>query len=145
VPTPTIGQPTIGQSTIGQSTIGKPREAEAETVPDAAAQRWFRRPFAVGRGRFARRPKKAGQPVPVPVPAHAPVEQPYIAYDHDPTFDPYDFLPVDVPSEPVPTPWYDDASREARWAALREASTPPEPEPSEHSDEPQPPDMKGTN
>lgn len=144
--------------TNGQSTIGKPREAEAEadTVPDAAAERRFRRPFAVGRGSvgrswFARKQKKAEQPVPVPVPAQAPVEQPYIAYDHDPTFDPYDFLPVDVPSEPAPTPWYDDASREARWAALREASTPPEPEPSEnsensqHSDEPQPPDAKGAN
>ncbi|MGW0830965.1 cell division protein PerM [Streptomyces prunicolor] len=129
-------------------TIGKPREAEAETVPDAAAERWFRRPFALGRSRFARKPKNVGQPVPVPVPAQAPVEQPYIAYDHDPTFDPYDFLPVDVPSEPTPTPWYDDASREARWAALREASTSPEPEPSEHPDEPRPPDMndmKGTN
>ncbi|MFG2779103.1 DUF6350 family protein [Streptomyces prunicolor] len=133
-----VPTPTIGQSTNGQSTIGKPREAEAETVPDAAAERWFRRPFAVGRGRFARKPKKAGQPVPVPVPAQAPVEQPYIAYDHDPTFDPYDFLPVDVPSEPAPTPWYDDASREARWAALREASTTPEP--SENADEPPSPE-----
>jgi hypothetical protein len=53
--------------------------------------------------------------VPVSVPFPAPVDQPYIAYDHDPTFDP-----------PSLTPWYDDASREARWAALREASTPPE-------------------
>lgn len=123
--------------TIEKTTIGKTREAEGDTVPGAAAERWFRRPFAVGRGRFARKPKKAEQPVPVPVPAQAPVDQPYIAYDHDPTFDPYDFLPVDVPSEPAPTPWYDDASREARWAALREASTPPEP--SEHKDEPEPP------
>lgn len=40
----------------------------------------------------------------------------------------YDFLPADLPS---PSPWYDDtASREARWAALKEASatSPPEPE-----------------
>lgn len=156
-----VPTPTSGQSTSGQSTIGKPREAEAASAPASAlastptpvpvpgaSERWFRRPFAVGRGRFARKPKKAGQPVPVPVPAQAPVEQPYIAYDHDPTFDPYDFLPVDVPSEPTPTPWYDDASREARWAALREASTSPEPEPSERSDEPRPPDVndtKGTN
>ncbi|WP_405862946.1 DUF6350 family protein [Streptomyces sp. NBC_01515] len=131
--------------TIGKSTIGKPREGEAQTVPDTAAERWFRRPYALGRGWFARKPRKAEQPVAVPVPAQAPVDQPYIAYDHDPTFDPYDFLPVDVPSEPTPTPWYDDASREARWAALREASMPPEPEPSEPSDEPGPPDVKGPN
>ncbi|MFG2375919.1 DUF6350 family protein [Streptomyces sp. NPDC048504] len=124
--------------TIGKSTIGKTREAEAAPAPVAGDPvPWFRRPYAVGRGWLARKPKKAEQPVPVPVPAQAPVDQPYIAYDHDPTFDPYDFLPVDVPSEPAPTPWYDDASREARWAALREASTPPEP--SEHKDEPEPP------
>lgn len=131
-------------------TIGKPREAEADTMPDAAAERWFRRPFAVGRGSvgrgwIARKAKKAEQPIPVPVPAQAPVDQPYIAYDHDPTFDPYDFLPVDVPSEPAPTPWYDDASREARWAALREASTPPEPEPSESSEHPEEPEPPVTN
>ncbi|MFD4556451.1 DUF6350 family protein [Streptomyces sp. NPDC058469] len=132
-------------------TIGKPREGGVEVTPVPApvpvagdsGRRWYRTPFAVGRGWFAREPK-ADQPVPVPVPAQAPVDQPYIAYDHDPTFDPYDFLPVDVPSEPTPTPWYDDASREARWAALREASTPSEA--SEHPDEPEPPaDMNETN
>ncbi|WP_443063533.1 cell division protein PerM [Streptomyces sp. NBC_00663] len=47
----------------------------------------------------------------------------------DGTFEPYDFLPVDPhqaspPGAPVTQPpWHDDdASREARWAALREAS-----------------------
>ena len=139
VPTPTTGKSTIGKPREGGATPG----AGPVVVPVAASVggdpgRWFRRPFAVGRGWFARGPK-AEQSVSVPVPAQAPVDQPYIAYDHDSTFDPYDFLPVDVPSEPAPTPWYDDASREARWAALREASTPPEPEPSEHSDEPEPP------
>jgi hypothetical protein len=107
-------------------TIGKPPEdgAEAAPVPDAPARRRFRRPFTVGRRWFTRGPKET----PAPVPAQAPVDQPYIAYDHDPTFDPYDFLPVDVPPGPSPTPWYDNASREARWAVLKEASTPPEPE-----------------
>lgn len=47
----------------------------------------------------------------------------------------YDFLPAGLPS-PSLSPWYDTASREARWAALKEAasSTPPsepEPEPEE--------------
>jgi hypothetical protein len=129
--------------TIGKSTIGKPRDSEVTPTPtpvEGDSGRWFRRPFAVGRGWFARKPK--GTPVQVPVPAQAPVDQPYIAYDHDPTFDPYDFLPVDLPSEPAPTPWYDNAPREARWAALREASTPPEPqespEPPESPDPPEP-------
>lgn len=116
-------------------TIGKPREGAAEKAPDAPPGRRFRRPFTVGRRWFTRKPKET----PVPVPVQAPVDEPYIAYDHDPTFDPYDFLPVDVPSAPSPTPWYDDASREARWAALREASTPPEhPEHPEPADEPEP-------
>lgn len=98
-----------------------PTSAPAPVVGDSG-RRWFRRPFTVVRGWFTRKPKET----PVPVPVQASVEQPYIAYDHDPTFDPYDFLPVDVPPEPSPTPWYDNASREDRWAALREASTPPE-------------------
>ncbi|MDX3457818.1 DUF6350 family protein [Streptomyces sp. ME02-8801-2C] len=43
----------------------------------------------------------------------------------------YDFLPADLPS-PTLSPWYDTASREARWAAIKEASsTPPPPEPEE--------------
>ncbi len=51
----------------------------------------------------------------------------------------YDFLPLDLPS-PSLSPWYDTASREARWAALKEASaTPPPPEPGE-SDEPEEPE-----
>ncbi|MFJ9628768.1 DUF6350 family protein [Streptomyces sp. NPDC101175] len=111
-------------------TIAKPRDGAAGTAPDATPRRRFRDLFTVGRRRFTRGPKKTplAVPPPVPVPVPAAVDQPYIAYDHDPTFDPYDFLPVDVPPEPSPTPWYDDASREARWAVLREASTRPEPE-----------------
>ncbi|WP_258314699.1 DUF6350 family protein [Streptomyces sp. Act143] len=47
----------------------------------------------------------------------------------DAAFEPYDFLPADFhPAAPATqSPWHDDASREARWAALREASTLPEP------------------
>ncbi|MFF4348071.1 DUF6350 family protein [Streptomyces sp. NPDC001530] len=37
--------------------------------------------------------------------------------------EPYDFLPADS----VGPSWHEDTSREARWAALKEASTPPEP------------------
>ncbi|MFE2421359.1 DUF6350 family protein [Streptomyces hokutonensis] len=121
---------------VPKPTVGKPREAEAEKAPDVPVGRRFRKPFTVGRRRFTRKPEET----PVPVPVQAPVDQPYIAYDHDPTFDPYDFLPLDVPSEPSPTPWYDDASREARWAALREASTPPE-----HPEHPEPADGPGPN
>ncbi|WP_051741677.1 cell division protein PerM [Streptomyces xylophagus] len=137
---PRVPTPTTGTSTTETSTIGKPRVGGVEVapVPDAPKGRRFRMSFTVGRSWFTRKPK-AAQPV-VPVPP--PVEEPYIAYDHDSTFDPYDFLPVDVPSEPMPssTPWYDNAPREARWAALKEASTPPEPEESperQESEDPQ--------
>ncbi|MGQ4437679.1 MULTISPECIES: cell division protein PerM [unclassified Streptomyces] len=160
VPAPTIGKPREGgakvtptpvsppASPVSPASLASPVAVPAPVSAGADSERWFRKPFAVARGWFARKPK-AEQPLPVPVPAQAPVDQPYIAYDHDPTFDPYDFLPVDVPSEPAPTPWYDDASREARWTALREASTSPESsertklsdhtEPSDPTDEPEPP------
>ncbi|MEV2231573.1 DUF6350 family protein [Streptomyces phaeochromogenes] len=39
----------------------------------------------------------------------------------DPDFEPYDFLP---PSDSFGSLWHDDVSREARWAALKEASGP---------------------
>ncbi|MGW2821611.1 cell division protein PerM [Streptomyces sp. NPDC001443] len=40
---------------------------------------------------------------------------------------PYDLLPADPPAvEPLPGPWHGDAAREARWAALRKASGPPD-------------------
>ncbi|MFE2587283.1 hypothetical protein [Streptomyces sp. NPDC059378] len=40
---------------------------------------------------------------------------------------PYDLLPADPPAvEPLPGPWHGDAAREARWAALRDASGPPD-------------------
>ncbi|MFJ5301400.1 DUF6350 family protein [Streptomyces sp. NPDC088350] len=140
--TPITGTPITGTPITGTPTIGKPREdvVAGAPVPETPTARRFRMSFAVGRGWFSRRPKAARQPV-VPVPS--PVAQPYIAYDHDSTFDPYDFPPVDVTAEPAPTPWYDNASREARWAALREASTPPEPEESpEPQESPDPPEVK---
>ncbi|MDQ0932098.1 cell division protein PerM [Streptomyces turgidiscabies] len=40
----------------------------------------------------------------------------------------YDFLPADPPS-PELSPWYDTASREARWAALKQAASTPPPDP----------------
>ncbi|MFF1718993.1 cell division protein PerM [Streptomyces sviceus] len=54
------------------------------------------------------------------------------AHDRDDSFEPYGYLPPAPSAEPVPssTPWYEDALREIRWAALKEASTPPE-EPAE--------------
>ncbi|MDQ1068162.1 cell division protein PerM [Streptomyces canus] len=52
----------------------------------------------------------------------------YARHDRNDTYEPYDFLPAAPQTEPVPspTPWYDDTSRESRWAVLKEASTPPE-------------------
>lgn len=123
-------------------TIGKPRGG-AEQVPDAPEGRRFLKSFTAARSWFTRGRKQAAPTLPLPV------DQPYIAYDHDPTFDPYDFLPADVPSEPSLTPWYDNASREARWAVLREASTPLEhPEHPEHPEDAEPadePESSGPN
>ncbi len=42
----------------------------------------------------------------------------------------YDFLPADPPA-PEHSPWYDTVSREARWAALKEAASTPPPDPEE--------------
>ncbi|WP_435813678.1 cell division protein PerM [Streptomyces tauricus] len=47
----------------------------------------------------------------------------------DPDFEPYDFLP---PSDSYSSLWHDDLSRETRWEALKQASTP--------VDRPDPPD-----
>ncbi|MEU0407050.1 DUF6350 family protein [Streptomyces griseorubiginosus] len=60
--------------------------------------------------------------------AQAEAEDPYVTDDHDDTYEPYDVLPAEpsASSFPEPVPWYEDASREARWAALKEASMPPE-------------------
>ncbi|MEU6145404.1 DUF6350 family protein [Streptomyces sp. NPDC047081] len=48
----------------------------------------------------------------------------------DPALRPYDFLPTDPtppPTDPAHAPWHDDAWRETRWAALKEASDLPQP------------------
>ncbi|MFJ8084820.1 DUF6350 family protein [Streptomyces sp. NPDC096205] len=63
---------------------------------------------------------------------------PYGTSDTYPAFEPYDFLPVDPPPPP-PFPWHDEAAREARWAALREAAMPREEPPSPSGREPHPP------
>ncbi|KUL39758.1 hypothetical protein ADL12_14965 [Streptomyces regalis] len=60
---------------------------------------------------------------------------PHVEYDHDTTFEPYDFPPAEPtpeppaepsPESPSPDAWHDDASRTERWAAMKEASDPPE-------------------
>ncbi|MFJ3233373.1 DUF6350 family protein [Streptomyces sp. NPDC086787] len=67
---------------------------------------------------------------------------PYTPHASYPSYaeEPYDFLPLD--GTPAP-PWHDDASREARWAALREASAPVDlPEPPESPEPPEPPESQ---
>ncbi|MCX4906007.1 DUF6350 family protein [Streptomyces sp. NBC_00878] len=68
---------------------------------------WF------SRVRFRRRPE-----TPPAIPAESRRTTP------DPDFEPYDFLP---PSDSFGSLWHDDASRETRWAALKQASTPIDP------------------
>lgn len=73
------------------------------------------------RRRWFSRNKAAERPAPTPT-------TPYGPGGDDLTFEPYDFLPADPhPAPPTRSPWHSDASREARWAALKEASTPLEP------------------
>jgi hypothetical protein len=134
-----LREPRAWKRRIGMPQIGRPRAGGAEAMPEAATEaveqtapeagrpRSARRllrllPSLPGRGRAFRTAKENPSP---PPPA---VARPYVPYDHDPTFEPYDFLPVDPPPQPTHTPWHDDAAREARWAALKEASAGPEPE-----------------
>ncbi|MFE1834854.1 cell division protein PerM [Streptomyces sviceus] len=80
----------------------------------------------------------AAGPVETPAPQDAAAYDRGDTYDRDATYDlddaiePYDYLPPAPSAEPVPssTPWYEDALRETRWAALKEASAPSE-EPAE--------------
>ncbi|MFF7274517.1 DUF6350 family protein [Streptomyces griseorubiginosus] len=53
-------------------------------------------------------------------------EDAYAPADQDDTYEPYDVLPLEPSASPFPepAPWYEDASRESRWAALKEASAP---------------------
>lgn len=61
--------------------------------------------------RVPRRREKSQSPAPSPAPdLHEPYEP----------FEPYDFLPQSPAGSPV-ADWHDDASRQARWAALRDA------------------------
>ncbi|WP_405907011.1 MULTISPECIES: DUF6350 family protein [unclassified Streptomyces] len=58
-------------------------------------------------------------------PAEAPEGSPSVVQQvaADPSLDLYDFLP----SDSTGSPWHEDVPREARWAALKEASAPVEP------------------
>lgn len=93
-------------------------------VPVAVGVRGWRLREAWGggvRGPLARPSRGAGLPsTPPPVAAQPLAEGPDPLLD---PFEPYEFLPAD----PTVSPWREDASREARWAALKEASTPPQP------------------
>ncbi|MER5909864.1 DUF6350 family protein [Streptomyces sp. NPDC001982] len=73
-----------------------------------------------------RQPGSPPAPAPAPASKAAPVSKPQPSVT--PSSEPYDFLPVD--DDPVPLAWYDNAAREARWAALRQATAdapPPSP------------------
>lgn len=95
---------------------GASKGADPVTVP--RARRWFTRRADAG----------TVPPPPVPGP-DVPYDQDQVSgllrdQADDGRFAPYDFLPAEPP--PTASPWYDDATREARWAELRKASDPPE-------------------
>ncbi|MGC0329986.1 hypothetical protein RKD23_002976 [Streptomyces sp. SAI-170] len=64
---------------------------------------------------------------------------PYGTSDTYPAFEPYVFVPAEPPT---PFPWHDEAAREARWAALKEAATPREEPVSPSEGEPHPPQQE---
>ncbi|MFD3835011.1 DUF6350 family protein [Streptomyces sp. NPDC058642] len=86
-----------------------PGHGTGPSTPKPSPRRWF------SRG------KPAGRPTPTPATS-------YDFGDDDPAFEPYDFLPADpYPAPGSQSPWHGDASRETRWAALKEASAPLDP------------------
>ncbi|MFF7448568.1 MULTISPECIES: DUF6350 family protein [unclassified Streptomyces] len=100
-------RPPVPQPATGGGLPAAPSDEDATPAAGGAtsSRRWF------SRGKHARS---------APAPA-----APYGHGEDDPSFEPYDFLPAD------PRAWPDDAerdaSRQARWAALKEVSAPLEP------------------
>ncbi|MDF3301057.1 cell division protein PerM [Streptomyces tropicalis] len=93
--------------------IARPREGDAEAVrPGGGGLRErLRLPW--------RRDRSAGAESAVPAAGVArPASEPE---RYDPTLEPYDVLPVETPGS-GPSPWFEGASREARWAALKQAA-----------------------
>ncbi|MFJ8197762.1 DUF6350 family protein [Streptomyces sp. NPDC096152] len=96
------------------------REPRTGTLARSGRTRWWRLAWpAAGVGPEGRigGPRTGGAQAPAPAPA--PASRPY-----DLTLEPYDVLPLEPP-ESAASPWHDGASREARWAALKEAATRP--------------------
>ncbi|GGX38597.1 cell division protein PerM [Streptomyces fructofermentans] len=94
-------------SRLGRRRGPADRPAAGAGRPDAYAPAKGSRPRGPGgRGRLSGRPK-SGRPGAV-----------------DPDFEPYDFLPS---SDPFGSLWHDDEAREARWSALKRASSTDEP------------------
>lgn len=100
-----VGEPLEGRT--GESFEGRAGESFEERAPS-----WWRRPrLPSPKSWLPRRSRegatRAGQ-----------------AESDDAAFEPYDFFPADpFSADPFPGgPWPDEATREARWAALKEAS-----------------------
>ncbi|MDN3024525.1 DUF6350 family protein [Streptomyces sp. S.PB5] len=101
---------------------------EQPNTPPGRSGRWFSRrnrtrPAAPGRPsrRGFSRKKDAGEATPAPSTSYGPRHD-------DPAFEPYDFLPAAPhPTPATNSPWHDNATRETRWAALKEASGSAEP------------------
>lgn len=100
-----VGEPLEGR--VGESLEGRAGESFEERAPS-----WWRRPrIPSPKSWLPRRSRegatRAGQ-----------------AESDDAAFEPYDFFPADpFSTDPFPGgPWPDEATREARWAALKEAS-----------------------
>ncbi|MGW6056642.1 cell division protein PerM [Streptomyces sp. NPDC055189] len=109
------GAASLGASSPGAASPGTvpPGDAPRGATPSRASRRWawLRLPKPRVTRLRVLRPRRQSPPPPVPT-------------DSEP-FEPYDFLPsapaVDT-ADWGAADWHDEASREARWAALRDAS-----------------------
>ncbi|MEU6679289.1 DUF6350 family protein [Streptomyces sp. NPDC046925] len=113
---PTAAQPAAATPGTAQSAAASPNPAspgagQPESAPPKARRAWLRLPKPRVPRLRGLRPRRQDPPPPVPA-------------DAEP-FEPYDFLPdapaVDTADWGV-ADWHDEASRETRWAALRDAT-----------------------
>jgi hypothetical protein len=109
---------------------------KSETPEERSGRRRFRGAWGSFSSRFGSLKRSGGEDAAVKT-AKAAGTNPSVRHDqdkapYDATEEPYDFLPVEPFPDP-PSPWPDDITREARWAALKKAADLPEP--------PSPPDL----
>ncbi len=115
----TIGKPRVEESKAAgvPGTAGLPERSKTPKASHALNASHAPNASNAAKASDVLNPSDAAKASKAPKPWEAPM-------DDDSTFEPYDFLPTEA-AHPL---WHDDdVAREARWAALKEASAEPEP------------------